>query len=183
MPRGDRGGTSRGSGVRCVAAYCGNTSVSGVNLHMFPKNLVTRKAWTSFVRAKRKDWNGPTQYSALCSDHFTDDCYPFKVLFEWKSTGKRPKCAQLKKDAIPVIHKSAIKIKEKGIEPQIKESVPTLSTLETLLQSKESVPQSVPPKKLRGAYRKREAIRVSNNDILAIGVSNNDILANLPFYI
>ena len=39
MPRCDRGGTSRGTGVWCVAANCGNTNVDGFSIHSFPMNV------------------------------------------------------------------------------------------------------------------------------------------------
>jgi hypothetical protein len=32
MTRGDKGGKSKGSGIRCVAANCGNTNADGVSL-------------------------------------------------------------------------------------------------------------------------------------------------------
>ncbi|VDI19523.1 Hypothetical predicted protein [Mytilus galloprovincialis] len=43
MSRGDRGGSSRGSGTRCVAANCGNTNADGFSLHSFPKDPIFGK--------------------------------------------------------------------------------------------------------------------------------------------
>ena len=53
MPRGDKGGTSKGSGIRCVAVNCGNTNVDGVSLHTFPKDPTLLKKWIDFVKLKR----------------------------------------------------------------------------------------------------------------------------------
>jgi len=38
MPRGDNGGKSKDSGIRCGAANCENTNADGVSLHTFPKD-------------------------------------------------------------------------------------------------------------------------------------------------
>jgi len=88
MPRGDRGGNSTGTGVRCVAYGCGKTNVNGVSMHYFPKDYNLRKQWADFVHLKRAKWAGPTDYSALCSDHFTPECYPFRVRFEMEHMEK-----------------------------------------------------------------------------------------------
>ncbi|CAG2212308.1 unnamed protein product [Mytilus edulis] len=61
MPRGDRGGSSRGSGTRCVAANCGNTNADGFSLHSFPKDPNLRKKWTGFVKPERANCYGPTE--------------------------------------------------------------------------------------------------------------------------
>ena len=104
MPRGDRGGKSKGSGKRCVAANCGNTNTDGVSLHTFPKDAALRKKWTDFVKLKRGAWVGPTEYSALCSAHFSADCFPFRQRFEMEQMGIKPKKVTLNPDAVPTIH-------------------------------------------------------------------------------
>jgi hypothetical protein len=38
MPRGNKGEKGKGSGIKCVAANCGNTNADGVSLHTFPKD-------------------------------------------------------------------------------------------------------------------------------------------------
>ena len=53
MPRGDKGGKSKGSGIRGVAANCGNTHADGVSLHTFPKDPTHLKKWSHFVKLKR----------------------------------------------------------------------------------------------------------------------------------
>jgi len=57
MPRGDKGGKSKGSGIRCVAANCGNTNADGVSLHTFPKDPTLLKKWSDFVKLKRGAWS------------------------------------------------------------------------------------------------------------------------------
>ena len=155
MPRGDRGGESRGSGVRCVAANCGNTNAHGVSMHKFPKDSRLRKQWSDFVKAKRV-WTGPTEYSALCSEHFTIECFPFKYFFEKEHMGIFPKKVQLNKDAIPTIHADPV-----PSTPSTSKSFggPKLEILSTL---EDATYQNSPPKKIRRGYAKREAQRVRN---------------------
>ncbi|CAG2218817.1 unnamed protein product [Mytilus edulis] len=104
MPRGDHGGKSSGSGTRCVAANCGNTHKDGYSLHTFPKDPSLSRQWVDFVKVKRAVWSGPTEYSAICSNHFTMDCFPFRVRFELEHFGRKPKKVQLNCNAIPSVH-------------------------------------------------------------------------------
>ena len=104
MPRGDRGGTSKGTGIRCVAANCGNTNADGVSLHSFPINVSIRRQWIDFVKLKRAKWVSPTQYSALCSAHFPIECFPFRFRFEMEHMGRSLKNVKLNADAVPSIH-------------------------------------------------------------------------------
>ncbi|CAG2213132.1 unnamed protein product [Mytilus edulis] len=103
MPRGDRGGSSRGSGTRCVAANCGNTNADGFSLHSFPKDPNLRRKWTGFVKLKRANWDGPTEFSALCSVHFIIDYFPFRHRFEIEHMGRAPKKAKLNVGAVPTV--------------------------------------------------------------------------------
>ena len=59
--------------MRCVAAECSKTTKDGVSLHLFPTDPNLRRIWTTKVKTTRVKWDGPTQYSALCSDHFVYD--------------------------------------------------------------------------------------------------------------
>ena len=104
MPRGDKGGKSRGSGVRCVSVNCGNTHADGFSLHKFPKKTVLRKQWNDIVRVKRGDWDGPSEFSALCSVHFKPECFPFRQRFEMEQMGRKPKKVVLNEDAVPTIY-------------------------------------------------------------------------------
>lgn len=104
MPRGDHGGTSRGSGMSCVAANCRNTHAVRVSMHFFPKDSTLRRIWTYFVQVKRADWGGPTEFSALGSFHFTSESFPFRHRFEIEHIGRTPKKVKLNEDAYPTIH-------------------------------------------------------------------------------
>ena len=161
MPRDDRGG-KRKYGQRCVAANCANTHANNVNLHEFSrvKDEARKRAWTQFVKTKRKDWDGPSDTSVICSDHFTLDCYPFKYKFEYEQTGIRPKNARLNDDAIPTIH--AVPSCDQNKDHP--EPSPSTSKLQMLSPREDVRPQTCsPPKILRRAYVKREASRVSKH--------------------
>ena len=67
MPREDKGGKRKGSGIICVAEKCGNTNADGVSLHTFPKDPTLLKKWSDFVKLKRGAWPGPTEYLTLWS--------------------------------------------------------------------------------------------------------------------
>lgn len=187
MPRGDRGGKSSGSGIRCVAAHCGNTHKDGYSMHSFPKDPTLRRQWVDFVKVKRVDWNGPTEYSAICSDHFTMDCFPFRFRFELEQMGRKPKKVQLNSNAVPSVHATPVEVpitptsskKRKSDNKKTPSALPKTpratreasnSTtpkaramphpLEMLSPSEGVVCQSSPPKRVRRGYAKRETARV-----------------------
>ena len=60
---------------RCVAAGCSNTNSDGVSLFQFPQDLAFCAQWTKGVQTTQTDWQGPSDYSILCSNHFTNDCF------------------------------------------------------------------------------------------------------------
>lgn len=74
------GVNSGGKGRRmCVAGGCSRRKSDGVSLHQFPFDRPSiLRQWTVFVHNSRKNWNGPTKASVLCSAHFTEDSYPAK---------------------------------------------------------------------------------------------------------
>jgi len=47
----------------------------GYSLQKFPKDESLKRRWTGAVKQQRKDWNGPSPTSVLCSKHFTEDSY------------------------------------------------------------------------------------------------------------
>jgi len=164
MPRGDRGGTSKGSGVRCVAANCGNTNADGFSMHSFPKDQALRRRWTDFVKIKRANWDGLTGFSALYSFHFTPERFQFRYRFEVEHIGRAPKRVKLNDDAVPSIHC----VRETDNQAKVTANVSAPSTprhqlcrLEILSPSEEVTCQVSPPKKIRRGYSKREAARVS----------------------
>ena len=59
----------------CVAADCKTTAGMGYSLYKFPKDESLKRRWTSAVQQQRKDWNGPSPTSVLCSKYFTEDSY------------------------------------------------------------------------------------------------------------
>ena len=65
-------------GKNCVAAGCSNTHKKGISLFKFPtdKHLRIRQ-----VQRTRDKWKGPSEYSCICSQHFTEDCFePMSVM-------------------------------------------------------------------------------------------------------
>lgn len=60
-------------------------------------------AWTLQVRRTRDKWEGPTKYSAVCSEHFTEDCLQSTSVMS-KKLGIKMK-QLLKPTAIPTIFK------------------------------------------------------------------------------
>lgn len=91
-------------GKFCVAGYCSNSSKDGVSLHRFPKTEPYRTLWTRAVRNTRKDWLRPTNYSFLCSAHFTDNCFLEFVGTKFQDFGLSPhKLRRLKPDAVPTV--------------------------------------------------------------------------------
>ncbi|XP_052077309.1 uncharacterized protein LOC127715311 isoform X2 [Mytilus californianus] len=80
-------------GKGCAVAGCSNSIKTGHSVHLFPKDEQQRVLWIRFVKLTRVDFSEPTQNSAICSAHFSDDCYEvdrikFKELFGM-STNKR----------------------------------------------------------------------------------------------
>ena len=60
---------------RCAAAAgCSNTPSDHVCLFPFPKDHVIRKQWEKQVQRTQAKWKA-TEYSFLCSEHFTDDAF------------------------------------------------------------------------------------------------------------
>ena len=59
---------------RRVAYGYGNTNKDGVSLFTFPRD-VSLKEWADQVKRTRDKWSGPTQYSFLCSCHFTTEFF------------------------------------------------------------------------------------------------------------
>ena len=60
---------------RCVAAGCSYTHADGISLFSFPRDPSLRALWNKQVQRTRADWRDATDYSVLCSEHFTKDCF------------------------------------------------------------------------------------------------------------
>ena len=54
----------------CIAFGCHNTHQKGFSLFKFPADEKLRKAWILQVQRTRDKWHGPTQDSAICSEHY-----------------------------------------------------------------------------------------------------------------
>lgn len=121
---------------RCVAVGCSNTTDDGVSLFSFPKDPQLSKKWSEQVKRTRDKWDGPTKYSFLCSCHFKEECFEVeKKLAESLGVGKWK--ARLKPGAIPTIFKKPLKAK--------------------------TAADSLPQKRRRVAYEKRERARVKHS--------------------
>lgn len=141
---------SRG-GKRCVAWGCSKTYKDGdVSLHSFPfdRPEILRQ-WTNFVGKSRKNWNGPSKYSVLCSDHFDADAYPAKYRI-METMGRIVQFKTLNKDAVPT--------KPSKNQPQ-QENVDTETSCKRPADS-QGTPRVMKIAR-RGGYHKREALRVS----------------------
>jgi hypothetical protein len=55
----------------CVAANCTNSTI----LFKFPKEPKRRREWILQVQRTRANWDGPSAYTVLCADHFTQECF------------------------------------------------------------------------------------------------------------
>ncbi|XP_076071439.1 uncharacterized protein LOC143042846 isoform X2 [Mytilus galloprovincialis] len=80
-------------GKGCAVAGCSNSIKTGHSVHLFPKDEQQRLLWIRFVKLTSVDFSEPNPNSAICSAHFSDDCYEvdrikFKELFGM-STNKR----------------------------------------------------------------------------------------------
>lgn len=85
---------------RCVVFGCNNEPKPDVALHEFPSSKTDRERWRRFVCRTRRDWNGPTKISVICSKHFLDS--EFDNLGQYKlGMAKR---LRLKKGATPSIY-------------------------------------------------------------------------------
>ena len=91
----------------CIAADCKTTSGMGYSMHSFPIDENMRRWWTSAVKRYRKDWDGPSTSSLLCSRHFTEDSAETEGSLYRDTFGIPPqKC--LKPDAVPTIFTKSI---------------------------------------------------------------------------
>lgn len=87
---------------RCVAAGCDTKNSEGYSLHTFPKDRDLREKWTRAVKRQRKNWDGPSKYSLLCSKHFEADCFVTEGS-RYRDEVGLPTKKRLKPDAVPTI--------------------------------------------------------------------------------
>lgn len=58
----------------------------------FPKDVEIKNQWLQIINSPK--W-APTKYSAVCSKHFTLECYDYSTPAKWR---------RLAKDAVPLLH-------------------------------------------------------------------------------
>ena len=133
---------------RCVAAGCSNTYNDGVRLYKFPRDPELRRKWMKQVERTRAHWNGPSEHSVLCSEHFYESCFePYSGIAETVGIKQR---RFLKPDAVPTIFTRPAS------------SASSDSTRTRKRSSSQAVSTDCKSKKRRSAaYEKRERSRVS----------------------
>ena len=88
-------------GKKCIAFGCSKTHKNDVSLFKFPTESNLRRAWILQVKRTRDKWDGPSEHSTLCSDHFTEDCFePMSILSKQMGLKRQQR---LKPGAIPTI--------------------------------------------------------------------------------
>ena len=122
--------------------------------------ILFRKDPSLYLHAKRAVWSSSTEYSAICSDHFIMDCFPFRFRFELENLAVTPKSKNSSKEK----RKASTNL---SASPTVTNTTPTATKarampfpLEMLSPSEDAVCQSSPPKKVRRGYVKRETARV-----------------------
>ena len=85
----------------CVAVGCSNTHADSVSLFSFLRNPSLCAQWNKQVQRTRADWRDSTDYSVLCSEHFTNDYFEEgSIIAAQFGIQKR---RHLKPDAVPTI--------------------------------------------------------------------------------
>ena len=88
-------------GKHCVVAGCGNTHKDGVSLFKFPTSKSLRWQWIRQMQRTRAKWSGPSDYSCICSAHFTQECLQ-DILCVSKKIGMAMK-QMLKPNTVPTV--------------------------------------------------------------------------------
>ncbi|XP_062591606.1 THAP domain-containing protein 10-like [Saccostrea cucullata] len=83
--------------VQCVAFNCNIRSQKGVSMFLFPKDPKFRQIW---IRNLRRDRFTVTEFSKLCSKHFTADQFKIHPALAKKCGYKK---LDLRADAVPTI--------------------------------------------------------------------------------
>jgi len=141
---------------RCIAAGCSNSYSDGVSLFSFPRDPSLRARWNKQVQRTRADWRDATDYSVICSDHFTNDCFEKgSIMASQFGIQKR---RRLKPDAVPTIFNRPAR------GPSTTASRENLQEGPSMVGHKRSAvthDESIPVEK-KTAFEKRERARVSS---------------------
>ena len=140
----------------CVAVTYGHS----VSLFKFPKDRALRQKWIRNVQKTIANWDGPSEHSVLCSQHFESSC--FEVDSELAAQMGIQKRRRLKPDAVPtVFDRPAIQL------PSSAQPEPGPSRVSRKRSSTGSSSfADTTTKKIRTAYEKRERSRVSSLKIM-----------------
>ena len=78
-------------GKRCVVQDCSAKANAqlGISLHLFPIDPRIKRKWNNYVAITRKDWVENTDFSVICSQHFTQECFESNPVAE--SLGYKPR--------------------------------------------------------------------------------------------
>lgn len=138
---------------RCVAAGCSNTHSDGVSLFHFPRDPSLRLQWTRQVQRTREGWEGPSDYSVVCSEHFTSNCFEEDSAIAAKFGIQKRR--RLKPNAVPTVFYRA------NSSSTHSSSVRDTNTVGECSSRKRAGQEvSAPVEKKRMAYEKRERSRV-----------------------
>ena len=136
---------------RCVATGCSNTYKDGISLYTFPRDPALRKQWTKGVQRTCANWQGPSNNSVLCSEHFTSDC--FEVDTAIAASFGIEKRRRLKPNAVPTVFHRHLSHSSTEAEAQDV----------SLTSRKRSISADCTPvQQKRAAFEKRERIRVTS---------------------
>ena len=142
---------------RCVAAGCSNTYSDNVSLFKFPKDPVLRHKWVKNVQRTRAQWNGPSDHSVLCSQHFDSSC--FERDSDLASQMGMQKRRRLKEDAVPTLFERPRALMSQVVSGA--DAGPSGTQSRKRASSSSSLADEGTSKKKRTAYEKRERSRVS----------------------
>ena len=138
---------------RCIAAGCSNTHSDGVSLFHFPRDPSLRLQWTRQVQRTRDGWKGPSDYSVVCSEHFTSDCFEEDSTIAAKFGIEKKR--RLKPNAVPTVF---LRANSSSTQSSSVHDTNTEGQCSSRKRAGEEV--SVPVEKKRTAYEKRERSRV-----------------------
>ena len=139
---------------RCVAAGCSNTNSDGVSLFQFPRDPALRTQWTKEVQRTRAGWQGPSDYSVLCSNHFTNDCFEEETIIAARFGIEKRR--RLKPNAIPTVFHRQSSTQALQVREDYVEESPSTSR-----KRPASSKECIPVEQKRTAFEKRERMRVS----------------------
>ena len=143
---------------RCITAGCSNTNADGVSLFHFPRHLSLRQKWNRQVQRTRADWKDATEYSVLCSKHFTNECFEEDsfIAAQFGMTKRK----RLKPDTVPTIFHRPIAASESTSHDHLQQGPSVNPSVGHKRASLTEESLAGPQKKKKAAFEKRERARV-----------------------